>query len=311
MIPLLLATPAAAIITVGGEGRLLAPPVGTYRDAGVQYTGHWGGFVGTAIGPHHFITAGHVGGGVGDAFTLGDREYTAEGVTAVPETDLAVWRVRERFPRWAPLYSKDKEIGREIIVFGRGCKRGRPAIIDGVMHGWYWGESDGLLSWGRNRVDAAVFLPGGAQMLAFGFDQTCGDEEGTFGAGDSGGGVFVQDGTEWRLAGVNHASGGQYSHFESGAPTFMAALYDARGLYQDSGDGWKRHDRDAPGPVTTLAFATRISPHTAEILSIIGADPSAEEKKPLSVRTYLMLAAGLLTLVAIFFAVKWRRGERV
>jgi hypothetical protein len=97
LLSVLLTHPAQAVITAGEEGRLIAPPVGTYKSSGVQFTGQWGKFVGTAIGPRHFLTAAHVGGGIGDEFTLGDDKYVAEGVTIVEGTDLAVWRVKGTF----------------------------------------------------------------------------------------------------------------------------------------------------------------------------------------------------------------------
>lgn len=300
-------SPAHAIITLGDEGRMLAPPSGAYQNSGFQFTGKWGSFVGTAIGPHHFITAGHVGGGVGDTFTLQDKQYTAEGLTFVKGTDLAVWRVKEQFPHWVELYDKQNETGKEIILYGRGCQRGRPFIYEGVMRGWLWGKSDDSLTWGRNRIDGHGAMLGSAEMLIFGFDRNSGDEESTVGRGDSGGGVFLQDGTTWKLAGVNHASGGQYARTKDGAEPFMAALYDTRGLYQSTGTGWRQHDPYATYPEPTLAFATRISTHASEIHAITGAGKSVSEIKPLSVRTGLMIVAGFLALIAVFIGIKFRR----
>ncbi|MBC8136484.1 MAG: hypothetical protein H8F28_11405 [Fibrella sp.] len=311
LLSLLFASPGNAIITVGGDGRLLTPPTGSYRDSGVQFTGNWGSFVGTAVGPHHFITAGHVGGGIGDVFTLNDKEYTAEGLTAVEGTDLAIWRVRERFPVWAQLYDKKDETGKEIILYGRGCRRGHPFIFDGVMHGWLWGKSDDSLSWGRNRVEGRKALPGGAEMLIFGFDRSSGDEEGTVGRGDSGGGVFTQDGTTWKLAGVIYASGGQYSRVKKGTQPFMAALYETRGLYQNTGEEWKQHDLYSPYSEPTLAFATRISPHAAAIRAIIGIDGMKKESHPLSTRIYVIIVVSILILFIILLGFKPRRKNRL
>ncbi len=285
---------------------MLAPPVGAYRETGAQYTGGWGAFVGTAIAPHYFITAVHVGGGVGDPFTFNGTKHTAEGVTTISGTDLAVWRVRERLPRWASLYDRRGETGKEMILYGRGCRRGRSLIFEGVMRGWQWGAADGSLSWGRNRVDSVAALPNVGEMLVFDFDRLNGDEEGTVGSGDSGGGVFVQDGTLWKLAGVNHASGGRFSQNPTGAEPFMAALYDTRGLYQATGDGWKQLDPGATDPSPTLAFATRVSHYTAEIRTIIGARNPDNDRTPLSTRAYLLIAAGILLVIFFTLGIRSR-----
>ena len=97
---------ARAIIVLGGTGRLAAPPSGEYAhyaDSGTQYIGTWGGFCGTAIGPHHFVSAAHIRSGAGDVFTIDGKEYSVEACNVVAGTDLAVWRVRGTLPRWAAL----------------------------------------------------------------------------------------------------------------------------------------------------------------------------------------------------------------
>src|SRR2546422_10688353 len=40
-------------------------PGGSLTNSGWQYEGTWGGFLGTPIAPKYFITAEHVGGGIG------------------------------------------------------------------------------------------------------------------------------------------------------------------------------------------------------------------------------------------------------
>ena len=50
-------------------------PTGPLANSGWQWVGIWGGFQGTAIGPHDFLAAKHVGGTVGDPFVLQGVSY--------------------------------------------------------------------------------------------------------------------------------------------------------------------------------------------------------------------------------------------
>jgi hypothetical protein len=180
------------------------------------------------------------------------------------------------------------------------------------MKGWLWGSEDGQLSWGRNRVGASGTLPGNKNVLVFDFDRNSGDEEGTVGSDDSGGGVFLQDGTEWKLAGVNFASGGQYSRNPDGSEPFMAALYDTRGLYQDRGGKWELVDPDALSSPGTTAFASRVSSHVSEIQTILGdGQKKLAEARPWSMRTYAILASGVLFVIMILIGIRSRPRKRL
>src|SRR5713226_4259061 len=46
------------------------PPTGALTNSGWQYQGLWGTVLGTVIGPHHFVAAQHVGGGIGQGFVF-------------------------------------------------------------------------------------------------------------------------------------------------------------------------------------------------------------------------------------------------
>ena len=308
LISLIVAVPASAIIVQGGNGRLLTPPTSPYTQSGVQYIGTWGSFVGTAIGPHHFLTAVHVQGGVGDSFVLDDKAYTAEARTIIPGTDLAVWRVKQTLPRWAPLYDKPDEMGKEAILYGRGCQRGQLVIANGEIQGWLWGKDDSTLSWGRNRVAGTTSLPGNKDVLIFAFEDNTDPLTGTVGRGDSGGGVFLQEGTTWKLAGVNFASGGQYSRTATGQQPFMAALTNARGLYQNNHGTWLENSPYTEKATSTLAFATRISPYNLVIRAVMKNPSAKNESHPLSRRTLAMIVLILLgSIVGIGVAMSKRK----
>ena len=53
-------THALIFFSTGVASHNSTPPGGTFANSGWQWQGSWGGFLGTPIGPHHFITAAHV-----------------------------------------------------------------------------------------------------------------------------------------------------------------------------------------------------------------------------------------------------------
>lgn len=273
----LLAAPARAVIILGpgddpaGGRNLNAPTVGPYLNAGWQYTGFFGGVTGFPIDPRHFVTAVHVGDAGGGTFSYanGTGTTTTYNVSlAGTLDDLAVWQLntgQPNFSLWAPLYTRNDEVvataAQPQFVVGRGTSRG-PATIGG----WQWGPGDGQLSWGTNAVADVVTLgsPGG-DYLYFQFDNNGNPNEGTLSTGDSGGGVFIKDPADgvWKLAGVNY--GVELVHQTPGGPQYAAALYDARGYYDDSGNLIT-----GPDPVPLGSVATRISSRIAFIDSVTG-----------------------------------------
>ena len=58
---------------------------------------------GIPIAPHHFITASHLGGKVGDTFLFDGVTYTTITRNASPTSDLILWEVSGTFPLCAHL----------------------------------------------------------------------------------------------------------------------------------------------------------------------------------------------------------------
>jgi hypothetical protein len=90
--------------------------------------------------------------------------------------------------------------------------------------------------------------------------------------------VFIQDGSTWKLAGINYAVDGPYSTTDSG-PGFSASLFDEGGLYKQTGSAWVLTP-DVPVDVPGSFYATRISSHVAWINSVLGA-PSPPDSQPI------------------------------
>lgn len=247
---LALGLPASALIFRDGPSPAAnteTAPTGVYADSGWQYQIRYASFHGTIISPKHFITAVHLGAAETEISQpmhfngVEDKTYTIRPGSrrVIGTSDLAIFEIWESFDDYAPLYSRSDETGRELVVFGRGFGRG--AELDN--RGWRWGGAATRRSrWGRNTVGGVV-NSGGNDLLHFDFSDVLGQDEVAGSGGDSGGGVFIQDGATWKLAGVNFSVDSLYS--EAAVPAnsngFRASLYEVGGLFLgNDANGWNR-----------------------------------------------------------------------
>lgn len=233
-------------------------PTGVLADSGWQYEGDFGAYLGTAIAPHYFMTAKHLGQ-VSDKFVYHGVKYTIIRGFADPNSDLRIFEVRETLPNYAPLYNRSDEVGQHLVVIGRGTQRGPGRIVNGQLRGWEYGLSDSIRRWGENQVASIA----GDRLYVL-FDQAGFPQEAHLSAGDSGGALFLNEGGIWKLAGINS----DVDHFASGADgggAYEAAMFDERGLYLPNGT-LVSCDASVPSGF----YAARISSRVAWINSIIG-----------------------------------------
>ncbi len=212
-------------------------PSGTLSTSGWQYEGQWntenGNFLGTPVAPMFFLAATHVGGATGDVFVLDGFTYHTVASTNCPTSDLTLWQVAETFPSYAPLYTGNNEVGKALVVFGRGTQRGDAVTTTNganvVTNGWEWGLSDSVERWGQNAVSDVYTDQTNGELLqaAFGPNQNQCD----LSDGDSSGGLFIQSGPTWELAGVNHGVDGPFSTDGTTNTEFDAAFLDMDGFY--------------------------------------------------------------------------------
>lgn len=126
-----------------------------------------------------------------------------------------------------------------------------------VLKGWQAGPSDSVMRWGQNKVLAC------GSCLVAAFTGNNGPDEAYLSNGDSSGAVFIQDGSVWKLAGINYGVDGPFATSASSAP-FYGAIFDASNMYVA---GTYLPDTGVANPA--YYYATRISERTAWIQSVI------------------------------------------
>lgn len=246
--------------------------------SGWNYEGGFGGNLGTPIAPHFFASAAHIGGNPGDPFSFGGNTYTTVASFRDPFSDLIIWQVAETFPTFAPLYSKDDERDKHLIVIGRGTQRGNPIFLNSQLRGWEWGGG-GPQRWGENIVAEmpSSYVAGGPNDDLYAtFDENGLPEEAHLSSGDSGGGVFIQDNGVWKLAGLNHGVDGYFYTDSNGGGQFIGAMFDLTGYYYSDEQTPPHYLQITGTPPTPSGFyATRVSSKLAWINSIL--DPTGDE----------------------------------
>ncbi len=279
-----IAGPTQAVIIFGGtEGRNTTAPTGAFQDSGWQYEGAWQNGVGTAIAPDWFITARHLGGSVGQSFSLNGVNYTSIGLYDDPNgSDLRLVQIQQSFTQYAPLYTKTDELsdgGKVLAVFGRGTDRGDAVTGPNGSQGYNYGAADGRMSFGPSQASIITSFSGGPTGDFLGGTFSAAHSmliptSSTLSYGDSGGGVFIRD-TDgaWKLAAVNYGVDGPYSLDSASANYFPAALYDLRGFSQGSSTNHYSYDANLPQPVGQNWYATRIGTKTGFISNQIGTVP--------------------------------------
>jgi len=233
-------------------------PTGALAGSGWQYEGNFGNFLGTAIAPHYFVTAKHLGTDP-TQFTYHGVDYAIVRSFADSDSDLRIFEVEGALPFYAPLYARSDEVGQHLVVIGRGTQRGAGRIVNGQLRGWEYGPADTVQRWGENEV--ARIIKGALYVL---FDQDGLPQEGHLSAGDSGGAVFLNDGGTWKLAGINSDVDTFTSGADRGGP-YSAVMFDERGSYR--ADGTLIAGR---APVPSGFYAARISSRVRWIYGIIG-----------------------------------------
>jgi hypothetical protein len=222
---LLAANTAAIVLHPEGEPN---PDTWTERP-NPNVVGRWAGNAScVAVSSNCVITTRHQGGGIGSAVYLADRRYVVEDVWNEPpgggEADLRVCRIASASggPTYlgaiAPLYTGTRERNKTVVIGGFG--KGRGASLGNYGYEWA-GNDNHTLRWGQNKIDDTASGQGqnySSDVIEADFDPygTLGISgakpyEAAIAAYDSGGGWFILDGGQWKVAGLSHQVSGHES----------------------------------------------------------------------------------------------------
>ena len=244
-------------------------------DRGWSLTGSWQQGGGVAIAPNYFLTAQHLGGGLG-IFTLDGTAYQSSAFFDLAGTDLRIVQIDGTFPFYAPLYrgAAGSEVNQPVSLIGFGhYAQGAPYVTNGIQNGWTWAAPTGK-NFAMNTV-SAISTQNNMPLLDYTFEPLSGQNEGIYTVGDSGGGAFVPPtGTgPSRLAGIAYAIENFFS-FNPSTNTYTplvapdgsggVAVYDSTGLFTQDDQG---NYMPASGP--QHGYASEVAANLTRIDSII------------------------------------------
>lgn len=286
-------------------------PEGYYADSGWQWQGLWGNGTATIVSRSQILTARHFA--PAEAFVHDGKVYRVLGYIDDHASDLRLVALdmseHGYFRSWAPLYTGGSELGREVVVHGRGYGRGPEVVVDGRLRGWlYQPRGDRRLRWGTNNIAGYAdgeFVKDG--LLRASFDLAGMPTQCHLAQWDSGGGVFIRDRGIWRLAGVNFSVDSRFATVTGDTGSFDAALFDVRGLVQG---GYPVPD--SFGHIPSSFYATRVSRRLAWLLPNL--DRPVPRQNPqmtetLAGRRVAELAVLLLAATWAFSSRSVRRGR--
>ncbi|MFN3168323.1 MAG: PEP-CTERM sorting domain-containing protein [Phycisphaeraceae bacterium] len=207
------------------------PPLGLAKPADAV-VGQWLGVNEASlvvIDPNFAITTKHQGGGIGTDVVIDGAMYKVADIVNHPTADLRVVRLETpggsaaNLSDFVGVYDQTDEVGQTAVLGGYGEVRGDDITIIGNLVGYEWaGDASRDLRWGANVIDSAG-TAGANDVLLADFDS---DADGVFGEatlaeGDSGGGVFLWDGTEWKVAALHRAVENNNQALFSATPELM------------------------------------------------------------------------------------------
>lgn len=164
-----------------------------------------------AVAPNWILTASHVAGyGGSGTLTITGTNYLKKEIIFHDNADIALVRYDKPFPGYYGLHSGVSLLNANVVMVGFG----NTGTVTKTFGQYYYtdsGSGRNVRRWGSNKISSIetwdysvppAFTNSGFVMR---FD-AAGTEAGV-GTYDSGSGSFVQEGGEWKLAGINTSRG--------------------------------------------------------------------------------------------------------
>lgn len=149
-----------------------------------SFIGAWNGSSCVAVGPHHFLSAKHVGGVVGQNVVMKGVPYRVVEILLHTLYDVQLLRVAEDLPGYHH-FADNPGYGDPCLLGGFGVTTTGPLANNA---GWNW-DGTRRETWGANMIE------GDGSMLAIRFDAPSSGiavpHEATFAVNDSGAGLFT------------------------------------------------------------------------------------------------------------------------
>lgn len=213
---------AHAVVDANSSANTNAPADGAPWDN----VGRIGSASGVYIGGAWVLTASHVGVGpialVGGTYFPDGTALRLTNSDGTP-TDLILFRLSTMPPLASvPLVSSTPAAFSAVDMIGFGLIAGSTQTNLGIYSGFYW-SSGQFKSWGNNKINIGGLTNiniGYGNLTAFSMDFTSPgtlgptgqtSDEGQVAPGDSGGGLFVKNGSVWQLAGILDAEETQFN----------------------------------------------------------------------------------------------------
>lgn len=244
---------AYCIITINNDSASLsAPSNGAPWDYVARLDDGFGARAsGVYLGNRYVITANHVDNDI-NLVHLDNTDFTLDSSftpLAIAGTDMRILRLAQDpgLPMLPLITSSENAFNQAATMIGWGVGKG--TVVPN--QGWNWGDDTTRLErWGTSTTLGSYMTDpnSGFTYLQTTFDITKGAATGQLTGGDSGGGLFVNFGGVWTLAGIN-----------ADVDTDNQALYD--------------HDLSTAGNQPDHSYFASVTQFTNQIDSIIGAAP--------------------------------------
>ena len=192
------------------------PDLSAWTDRPVDdIVGEWGGNAScVVISRNCILTTRHQGGGQGFTVKIAGVRYPVVKIWNHDTADLRLVKIRANLAEFVELYTKTDESAKQIVIGGYGVGNGPDLKAGNTTYGYEWGEPNTReLRFGTNRIENPIsdsnLPPYISDIVVADFDDLNRNSPTTYecipAAHDSGGGWFIKDGSEWKLAGLTRA----------------------------------------------------------------------------------------------------------